>query len=244
MKKSLTQKLLALILSAVVFTAFTGVTVFAETSPSTDVDGDLSINEGAKPYIASAKDNQLVQEKLSKVNSSIRANSVSGSDNWYCILPVTVFKQTNNYYCGPATTKQVLHYINGTSLSQSTYAGELGTTQNGTTMTKIDDVLNKHQTRNRYTYSEFNSYSEWEQRVQYGMIYLSPPVIDINSQNNSHWRYTTSGHYMCISGYTTESDKTYTRVADPHYIYAGTYKYEASVVYAVNKAHWRHAIIF
>lgn len=252
-KNQLKKKLLSLVLSTIILTSLTNTAALASTTSSTDVNGDLSISEGAKPYVTSAKDTELVQKKLELLDSStkassasMKASSASSSDIFYKYMNVTLFKQKNNYYCGPATVKQVLHFIKGTSLSQDAYANSdnLNTTTNGTDMTRIPKVLNKNQSRNLYVCSEFSNYSDWDQRVRYSMIHISPAVIDINSSNSSQWKYKTSGHFMCISGYDNSSGTTYVEVTDPHYTKAGIYKYKASVVYEVNRAHWRSAILY
>jgi len=72
-------------------------------------------------------------------------------------ISVTGFEQERNYWCGPATTKQVLHFLNGSSQTQTYYAGKLGTTTDGTDFSLIDDVLNNHQTKNTYVYSDYDS---------------------------------------------------------------------------------------
>ena len=247
------KKIISLVLSAFMLIGMTNTLVSAKTTTSTDVDGDLSISEGAKPYVQTAEDLQLVNAKLKNLDArststAVRSTASAASDAPLMIrkLDVIVFKQTETYWCGPATVKQVLHYINGSSLSQKTYANKdnLNTTTSGTNMVNIDGVLNKYQTRNRYVYSQFANYDEWHTRVRYDMVYGIPTVIDINSIGNSNWKYSTEGHFLCISGYDNSSGTLYNYVADPHYTYPGTYKYKASVVYAVNRAHFRSAVIF
>jgi len=78
-----------------------------------------------------------------------------------------------------------------------------------------------------------------------------PTVIDINT-NNLDWEYSTSGHYMCTSGYWSNSmdsgagdeKKAYVYYADPHPTRYGTYKKTTTKVYNANKAHWRSAIVW
>ena len=159
-------------------------------------------------------------------------------------MDVPVYTQINGYYCGPATVKEVLQYYNGTSSSQKTYAKELGTTKDGTDMTKIPDVLNNHENKNNYLYNQFDSWSDWDRYVKFDMENNYPTVIDINSSKCKFWRYKTTGHYMCISGYDDSGSTTYAYVADPHNRYSGTYEYNADYVYEVNNDHWRHAVIW
>lgn len=52
--------------------------------------------------------------------------------------------------------------------------------------------------------------------VKYDMSHYDPTVIDINS-DGLDWKYSTTGHFMCISGYDNTGSTTYAYVADPHY---------------------------
>lgn len=81
------------------------------------------------------------------------------------------FKQQNGYYCGPATVKQVLHYINNVSSTQDTYASELGTTSAGTDMTGIPGVLNSHISGYEYNYYDIGTAATY-----------------LYGANNAHWR--------------------------------------------------------
>jgi hypothetical protein len=113
----------------------------------------------------------------------------------------------------------------------------------GTTMTNIPGVLNNHQSNNMFVYYSFNSFDEWYPRVGLDIRIGNPVVIDIIS-TTSNWLYTTSGHYMCISGYDDATSTKFAWVTDPHPTYYGTYIRTADEVYTVNNAHWRHAIVW
>ena len=63
-------------------------------------------------------------------------------------LNVPTFQQETSYWCGPACIKQSIHYINGSSASQSTYASSMGTSSSiGTYVYKMVDELNKRQSK-------------------------------------------------------------------------------------------------
>lgn len=180
-----------------------------------------------------------LKEKLKSKKNSVGIMTVNS------VLDVPVFKQENNYYCGPATVKQVLHFLNGSSLSQKTYASELGTTTSGTNMVNIPDVLNEHRQNDgpSYSYREFDEFKNWYPHVALDIMNERPVIIDITSTKDN-WLYATSGHFMCISGYDDSTSTKYAWVTDPHPKHYGTYKYKAEEVYTVNRAHWRHAMIW
>lgn len=70
-------------------------------------------------------------------------------------LNVQSFQQQNQSYCGPANVKQVLHYINKTSLSQSQYASDMTDSASGqfAYVYQIKNTLNKYLASNdKYNY--------------------------------------------------------------------------------------------
>lgn len=111
-------------------------------------NGDFSLEEGAEVYIFTPEERIKSQVRLALTNQmqiTFPAHTEL-SDPW--------FKQQNGHYCGSATVKQVLHYINGISQSQDDYAQELGTTSAGTDMTRIPEVLNSHISGYEYAYDD------------------------------------------------------------------------------------------
>nr|WP_258074456.1 C39 family peptidase [Brevibacillus laterosporus] len=97
-------------------------------------------------------------------------------------IGVKVFEQETNYWCGPATVKQVLHYINGNSKSQKSYAKKLGTTTDGTDFSVIDNVLNDNQNKNKYVYTthDFDQKYKFLDKIEYGVEHDYPVVIDLS----------------------------------------------------------------
>ncbi len=234
-----------------------------------DVNGDISLKEGAEVYIQSEEDSQLYNKKMriielenqnnilnkeiptsdSKINLgadySIRGVVIDPGDDPQLpntkTISVPVFKQETNYWCGPATTKQVIHYIKGYSSSQGTYANLLNTTNDGTVMSVIDDVL-RSKTGKNYIYSSIGSYDSWFYKVKYGINTYMPSVMDINTQNVSSWPYSTSGHYVNTSGYDVNNQSV--RITDPYWKGLGNKWYNSHNVYSANNNHWRKAIIW
>lgn len=71
-------------------------------------------------FIPTEEDLKLSAEMDKKIFESIQ---ITPRANVYTI-EVPVFGQEINYYCGPATVKKIIHYIKGSSSSQSFYAGK------------------------------------------------------------------------------------------------------------------------
>lgn len=128
-------------------------------------------------------------------------------------LYVTPFKQDKNYYCGYAATKEVIHYINGSSKSQAQYEADMGTVGQGAYVYKITNTLNKETNKN-YIYKLGTNFSQEkfknliEDEVQAGK-----PVI-LHAQTKSLYLYNGNnfGHYVVATGNTISSTYPYSIV--------------------------------
>ena len=199
------------------------------------LDGDYSYEEGAPfvPYDCAP------DEKNSR--TIIRRVYDPG---YYGTLAVTPFQQENGHYCGPATTRQVIDYLNGSSASQDTYARLLGTTSQGTEMPKIRDVLNQ-KTSKTYRYNQIGSESTWMNRIETDIKKEKPVVLDIKASNTSEWPYTTKGHYINTSGIDSKTGHDVRiRITDPYWKAFGNRWCTADELYNVNSNHFRQAMIW
>lgn len=197
--------------------------------------------------------------------TAVPPHTVPFYKNLYCIRYI----QETDYYCGPAAVKSVLQNINGSSSSQSYYAGKLGTTSaNGTYIGNIASVLNSHQSSYQYDYRQFWSQDEWLNRAQYTLSRNKPFIIDINSNSVSGWAYKTSGHYLVVSGLDMNNGGASTNndfrkieenldspvtpyrainekveIVDPWWNGLSTRWYDFSLVYRVNFNHTLNAMV-
>ena len=206
---------------------------------ASNFDGDLSYEEGAKPYIQTDEDRLLIEQKLNSKDLLIPNYDPDGIIK---TLAVPVYQQENVYYCGPATMKQVVQYIKGSSQSQSYYASQMGTTSDGTDMTVLADKI-KINTGKNYVYYSFSGLSDWLEKVIWGIDNNMPSVLDINTTSVSAFPYRTTGHYVNTSGYNYKTGQQ-VRITDPYGPGLGNIWYDDSDVYAANNAHFRHAIIW
>lgn len=130
-------------------------------------------------------------------------------------LDVEVVTQKNGYYCGPATTRQTLKYINGSAPSQDTIAEALGTTTAGTDGTKIVEYINKKQDKVVYMISSDLSVIGMQSKFANTMNANRVPIIGrLKFTTADGWPYSTNGHFLNVTGYTTGMNKL--RITDPN----------------------------
>ncbi|WP_374722718.1 C39 family peptidase [Peribacillus tepidiphilus] len=178
-----------------------------------------------------------------------KIGTLSLPDGTYKVLSVPSFKQETNYWCGPATTKQVLHYLTGSSKSQSDYASDLGTTTVGTDFTRIDDVLNKYQSKNTYVYASIGDYASWTSKTDWGLEHNYPAVLDLKITPSYMPKYTTTveGHILNVSGIDSRNSPVQMRLTDPfdqggRGVTLGNVWHPHRGVYDANNAHFRKAM--
>ena len=168
----------------------------------------------------------------------------SYDEGYYRTLAVPCFQQENDYYCGPATVKQVVHYLNGSSQSQSYYANKIGTTTAGSEMPRICNFV-KTETGKNYEYMDIQNYANWAGKIQANTAAGIPVILDIKANAGSGWPYTISrGHYINTSGFDSRrGGGVKVRVTDPCASGLGNRWYDGQVVFSVNNNHFRHAMI-
>lgn len=189
---------------------------------------------------------------------------VDPSELAYINLSVPYYKQETSNYCGPATTKQTLQYINGTSLSQDEYADQIGAWSNSlgryykrsekyngyaSATTRIVPYVNANQSRHSYMVAGKEKYNvsvdDMKACINCGMENNYPIIFNIKvtgitpntsaSSLNAKWPYTTSGHFLNISGQYATGSAYY--LTDPYYLYSsssstGKFQRSASVVHS------------
>nr|WP_304711301.1 C39 family peptidase [uncultured Acetatifactor sp.] len=212
-----------------------------------EVNGDLSLEEGAQVYVESAEDRMLRERKEAELNDEYGISMAAAS---YTKLNVPVFVQSEDWYCGPATVKQVVHYIKGSSQSQAYYAHKdrLNTTENGTDMTKIPGVVNAAIGEKYYVYDEIASRAEWDKELPQSLVKRRPAILDINTMNVPAFPYRTKGHFVCLSGedaITSDGDGYFFQIADPiNKSGGGLQWYLKDDLYKANVNHFRAAYIW
>lgn len=187
------------------------------------------------------------EDILDMVSGRMSANAravLNAAQCVQCILNVPYFRQENGYYCAPATTKQTLHYINGTSLSQSQYAPHVGSGSGidyGGVGTKLINYINENQNRNTYVYKHKTTNEVSVTNMRYFIDWClrtanCPVVFNIWEVKKEDWEYAVpKGHFLNISG---QYSNGYFQMTDPFIEYkkpnsSGKYSYSEASVYRV-----------
>ena len=151
---------------------------------------------------------------ISDSDKSLKLFNIGDSINGFCYtsrtLGVPTYQQEQNYYCGPASVKETLHFINGSSLSQSQYASDMGTNTSGTYVYQIRNELNNKQSAHTYTYEDISTVSRFNQIVIADILDsdVGVPFI-IHALTGSLYMYngTTIHHYLVVNGANQTTQK-------------------------------------
>lgn len=149
-------------------------------------------------------------QSLANGNNLARAAHASSK-----VLSVPWFSQENGYYCGPATVRQTVYYLNDMADSQTIIANALGTTStSGTDTNKMCEYLNDN---TDYTYSVLWWWADadaFSDMVIADTDANQPIIGHISMSSKGDWPYATSGHYINYNGYS-DSGETF-HVTDPY----------------------------
>ncbi|MCL2089356.1 MAG: hypothetical protein FWH14_07730 [Oscillospiraceae bacterium] len=121
------------------------------------------------------------------------------------------FVQENNWYCGPATTKQSIHYLNSSSASQQSIAAAIGTTQSsGSSLVNMMNYLNAR-IAIPFLMTSPTDKAHMEHLINFGVgISDMPVIIGVRMNSGQGWPYTTtSGHFMNVAGQRNPSSIQY-----------------------------------
>lgn len=232
--------------------------VFFETEKracifASEINGDLSLEEGAVIAIPE-QDRMLNAIKMKEINSREIIGRLGVLKSKQDVnLKVTGYKQITTYYCGPATTQQTLgFFLKANQIpTQDVLANKdnLKTTKQGMDMTLISGVINKYLKKysHKVSYSmvEIGTEKEWKKKILSSLSNNKPVILDIDSSSYSgEWGYYTTGHFLNVSGYRINKGKEEIKVTDPALSKVREKWHPLSLVYKVNKAHWRKSMIW
>jgi hypothetical protein len=240
------KKVLMLVLITILLT---GSVYASEGIESNIMDG--ATGQETQPYRYSRKEAEAIKLKRDKANLEAETivNTRSYDDGIYKTLDVPVFEQENSYFCGPATTKQVAHYMTGSSHSQQYIANVIEKKEkSGTTMAYILYYLNDNKGLN-YIYDQgiANDYSTWLNAIYSSVNNSKPAIIIVKDLSGSVLPYSTSGHYINSSGVDSKYSSNKIRITDPWTPGLGNKWYYASDIHMLNYNDtytWRRALIW
>lgn len=126
----------------------------------------------------------------------------------------TIYQQSQNNYCSPATTKSIVQYLTGSSDSQGTIAGALGTSIVGTAPTTIAPYLNSKQSKVHYIYNANPTQTTLLNNLYYDVVTMkAPSSVGISNSTGANWHYATTGHNLVVNA--IYNDKSIVQFADP-----------------------------
>ena len=211
-----------------------------------------STEEQKRMAVEKANHSKQVLATYSSVSVRSSTTDDSTTSEYNATRNVPYFRQQNRYYCGPATTKQTLHHIIGSSPSQDALANALGTTTDGTDGTRIVSYLNDNLPSSIYFIG--TPYTPASMAVTTYMslcVTNTPPILrvkitsdQVSSSHPQDWYYTTNGHFMNISGQYTVNGHIVYEVTDPYIAYKnsaitnGKYRIRANAVYDSTMQHF------
>lgn len=170
-------------------------------------------------------------------------------------IPVTAYTQEESFYCGPATARQTLKYLGSivpggyNPPSQSIIAADIHTSKSGTEWKYLINYINGFNFMNTpHTYIEHTPQSVGNmETIIYNSLTQSrpePPILHINTGGNtSALGYSTTGHYLNVSGIRTSNGNNQFRLTDPNRQrlsepLPATYWVSTLVIYNFTRNHW------
>lgn len=226
--------------------------------PSGDsmTDKPITIEEQEQALI---KDSSISSEKKSKflkkfeaykelkrkTNNMASIQSTNDPSSGYISVPY--FKQEKNYWCGPATTKQTLQYISGSSSSQAVIAKAIGTTTDGSNLSDMVSYLNNNQSNKNYVIVTDPSEDLIQGIAKVIVDDQAPAIGRLAFKKGGNWEYSTRGHYLNITGYSNGGSSI--RVTDPYIGWispssSGSYYVTSNEVYIATKDHFARQISY
>lgn len=180
-----------------------------------------------------SKEDYLLNQSLSaqRLNQISNNNSIQPRTGSYISLEFLTgssypnYQQEKSYWCGPATIKQAVQWINGSSLSQQTYATSMGTNStSGSYVYKMRNEMNLRQSSHSYVYTDASTLTDkWD---MWGMVTSDireneVPVI-VHGLTGILYMYNgrNLGHYFTLVSYYDDyqgSEYNYFEYMDTYY---------------------------
>lgn len=166
------------------------------------------------PSLTEAEKQQLI-EKYSVIENAGRSRASYPARS----LAVPAYRQETNYWCGPATAKQTVQYLAGSSQTQAQIAAATGTTTAGANADRIISYVNDHQSKNIYARVNCTSQTQMVAAVDYSLSVQHPMILTLAVPDDvwekGIWPYWTNGHYLNVSGQSAGASSL--TLTDPFY---------------------------
>lgn len=176
--------------------------------PSTDTitieDIDTAIAKITNDSTLTEEEKQMTIDKLIFVfNATFGGVNLRDTVSRSGSIAVPVFTQENGHYCGPATVKQTLTYINGSADTQDNIAAAIKTTEAGSTLENMVNYVNVNKNGgSTYRIIKDPSKATIQSMVENDVRNGLPVMCRLKFSRGGSWQYTTAGHFMNANGYT------------------------------------------
>ena len=126
----------------------------------------------------------------------------------------SVYRQSTDTYCVPATARTIVQYVLGTSDSQATIASDMGYPNGMVPRANLSTYLQTKILNYWYIYTAHTNQSAMTTRIRYAVVsFGKPAAMSVTATTTANWGYTTNGHTLAVHGIQT--DDSIIRFADP-----------------------------
>lgn len=167
----------------------------------TQIENDKNLVQGKIELEKTIKE---LENQFQKLNSGITPLDLITDVRVGWLDEYPIYSQERSYWCGPATIKQAIQYMTGSSAPQSTYANNMGTnSQDGSIVWTMTRELNRNQTV--HTYKHEMMYN-WDLTGIWNRIVANthsniPSVLHTRTQYLYLYNGAQFGHYITAIGY-------------------------------------------
>lgn len=131
------------------------------------------------------------------------------------ILDITMYKQENKYYCGPATAQMAIYFGNSTLYSQSKLANYMNTiSADGTYVYQMRRGINNYWPKGNYK-EVTTSGMAFKNGLIYSIDKRRPVPCHVMTGRLPGYNGHSVGHYVLARGYDSGKNRVY--YIDPHY---------------------------
>lgn len=164
-------------------------------------DGEGMNGFGNLPEETEIENAEKNAEKKQQINYSYGQMGLRSYNTEQRYLPVPLFHQEQNWYCGPASVQMISTYLSGTTYSQDDIANYMGTTPSeGTEVSQMMYGVNYWSGTNFYSCEQISNVSI-EYAVKSSVNQNYPVIANVLTQElDEHYGFN-SGHYVVITGY-------------------------------------------
>lgn len=217
------------IIALLLTTLLLGTTKVFALENLNEIDNYLLINSESKEKYE--LNQQISEQRLNQIKlDSSNGIMPSGGGSFISLTYLTGkeypnYRQETSYWCGPASIKQAVQWINNTSNSQQVYATSMGTnSKEGSYVWKMARELNNRQSQHSYVYvdiSTMNNKQDFWLMVQNDILMEKVPAI-AHAKTNIFYMYNGKnlGHYLTLTGYYEDylsSEFSYFEYVDSYY---------------------------